>query len=75
MALCRLCHWSFDQGLMGVRTEYEVLISPAVRQDNNFPGHMETLSGRAIFKPQDSQYWPDQDNLDSHQRTKFRLAK
>jgi len=75
MALCRLCHWSFDQGLMGVGTEYEVLISPAVRQDNNFPGHMETLSGRAIFKPQDSQYWPDQDNLDSHRRTKFRLAK
>jgi putative restriction endonuclease len=70
LALCRLCHWSFDEGLMGVGQEYEVLISPAVRQDNNFSGHMETLSGRGIFRPKGSGYWPNQDNLDYH-RTKI----
>lgn len=75
MALCRLCHWSFDEGLMGVGKDYEVMISPAVRQDNNFPGHMETLSGRGIFKPQDSHYWPEQDNLEAHRKTKFRLSR
>ncbi len=75
MALCRLCHWSFDEGLMGVGKDYEVLISPAVRQDNNFPGHMETLSGRGIFKPQDSLFWPEQDNLEVHRKTKFRLSR
>lgn len=31
MALCRLCHWSFDEGLMGVGDDYEVLISKTVR--------------------------------------------
>ncbi|MFH1215473.1 MAG: HNH endonuclease [Pseudomonadota bacterium] len=72
MALCRLCHWSFDEGLMGVGKEYEVLISPAVRQDNNFPGHMETLSGRGIFRPQSNTYWPDQDNLEFHRKKTFR---
>lgn len=72
MALCRLCHWSFDEGLMGVGQEYEVLISPAVRQDNNFPGHMETLSGRGIFRPQSSNYWPDQNNLEVHRKKTFR---
>jgi putative restriction endonuclease len=43
MAPCRLYYWSFD----------EVLISKTVRQDNNFPGHMETLSGRAIFNTEE----------------------
>lgn len=72
MALCRLCHWSFDEGLMGVGREYEVMVSPAVRQDQNFPGHMETLSGRTIFRPQSSGYWPDQHNLAVHRKKKFR---
>ncbi len=70
LALCRLCHWSFDEGLMSVGRDYEVLISPAIRQDNNFPGHMETLSARGIFRPQVSGYWPAQENLDYH-RTKI----
>ncbi len=72
MALCRLCHWSFDEGLMSVGHDYEVLVSPAVRQDNNFPGHMETLTGRGIFKPQKSRYWPEQENLDVHRTKIFR---
>ncbi len=74
MALCRLCHWSFDKGLMGVGKEYEVLISPVVRQEQNFPGHMETLSGRGIFKPEESIYWPDQNNLQNHRQDIFRRA-
>ncbi len=72
IAMCRLCHWSFDEGLMGVGDEYEVLVSKAVRQDNNFPGHMETLSGRGIFKPKKSQYWPDMGNLVRHRKDIFR---
>ena len=72
MALCRLCHWSFDEGLMGVGKDYEVLISSAVRQDDNYPGHMETLCGRIIFKPSSSKYWPDQGNLEKHRRKTFR---
>ncbi len=72
IAMCRLCHWSFDEGLMGVGDEYEVLVSKAVRQDNNFPGHMETLSGRGIFKPESSQFWPDMKNLEKHRKERFR---
>lgn len=30
MALCKLCHWSFDEGLMSVGMEYEVLVSKVV---------------------------------------------
>lgn len=72
LALCRLCHWSFDEGLMGVGQDYEVLVSLSVRQDNNFPGHMETLSGRGILKPQDRKFWPDQSNFAIHRKNTFR---
>ncbi len=66
MALCKLCHWSFDEGLMSVGQDYDVIISRAVRKDHNYPGHMETLTGRTILKPQNNMYWPDQNNLDIH---------
>ncbi len=38
LALCRLCHWGFDEGLMSVGRKYEVLISRQVISGNNFPG-------------------------------------
>ena len=72
MALCRLCHWSFDEGLMGVDTHYNVLISPKVRQDGNYSGHMEMLSDREIIKPEDKLFWPSQENLKYHREKKFR---
>lgn len=31
MALCRLCHWYFDEGLMSVGKEYEVLVSKRIQ--------------------------------------------
>ncbi|MBW1799889.1 MAG: HNH endonuclease [Deltaproteobacteria bacterium] len=30
MALCRLCHWYFDEGLMSVGKGYEVLVSKRI---------------------------------------------
>jgi putative restriction endonuclease len=48
LALCRLCHWSFDEGLMSVSPSYEVLVSRRVRTDQNMPGHMLTLADRPI---------------------------
>lgn len=72
MALCRLCHWFFDEGLMGVGQHYEVLISPVVRQDGNYPGHMEMLTGRVIFKPDQKRFWPHQEHLEIHRKKTFR---
>jgi putative restriction endonuclease len=63
MCLCKLCHWSFDEGLMSVGKKYEVLVSKRVRMDRNMPGHMLTLTDRQIFRPNDQIYWPGQENL------------
>ena len=71
MALCKLCHWSFDEGLMSVDQSYRVLISPAVKKDPNLPGHILTLSERPMFRPQESRYWPDQENFAWHRKEMF----
>jgi putative restriction endonuclease len=71
MALCRLCHWSFDVGLMSVGKKYEVLVSKRVRMDRNMPGHMLTLTDRQIFKPDDQIFWPGQESLGWHRKTKY----
>lgn len=72
MALCKLCHWSFDEGLMSVDKRYHVLVSPTVIQNSNLPGHIMTLSDRPMFKPSESRFWPDQNNFLWHQKERFR---
>jgi putative restriction endonuclease len=72
MALCKLCHWSFDKGLMSVGREYQVLVSKRVMVEQNFPGHILTLTDRPIFTPEKESFWPAQDNLHWHRKNLFR---
>lgn len=72
LALCRLCHWSFDEGLMSVGKNYEVLVSKRVRTDRNMPGHIMTLADRPIFRPEDQVYWPGMENIAWHQKHMFK---
>lgn len=71
MALCKLCHWSFDKGLMSVGKNYEVLISKSVRTDRNILGHTLTLMDRPIFMPGKEEFRPDQKNLSWHRKEKL----
>ena len=68
LCLCRLCHWSFDEGLMSVGKKYEVLVSKRVQSDRNMPGHVLTLMDRPIFKPEKETFWPSQVNLSRHRK-------
>jgi len=72
LALCRLCHWSFDEGLMSVGKNYEVLVSRRVRTDRNIPGHMMMLPDRPIFRPENEVYWPGLENIAWHQKHTFK---
>ena len=71
LALCKLCHWSFDEGLMSVGTIYEVLVSKRVRTEQNYLGHILTLIDRPIFKPAKEIYWPDMKYLEWRRKIKF----
>ena len=66
LALCRLCHWSFDRGFMSVGKDHEVLVSPLARSEQNNPGPIMTLELRPIFTPQEGRHIPDQDCLGWH---------
>ncbi len=51
---------------MSVGMKYEVLVSKVVNLNNNFPGHIMTLSGRNIIKPDKVRFWPDKENFEWH---------
>ena len=72
LALCRLCHWSFDRGFMGVGEDYEILVSPLARSEQNNPGPIMTLEHRPIFMPQKDRHIPDQECLGWHRREVLR---
>lgn len=72
MALCHLCHWSFDEGITGVTGTYTVMASPQLKQGNNAPGFILTLEGRPIIKPESQNLWPALEALKWHRTHTFR---
>jgi len=74
LALCKLCHWNFDEGFISVGEEYEVLVSSLARSEQNNPGHIMTFEQRSIFKPEDVKHTPDQNCLQLHRERIFRTT-
>lgn len=58
MALCKLCHWTFDEGMMWVSDNHEVITARQIAADPNVPGLLLTLTGRGIIGPQERELWP-----------------
>ncbi len=59
---------------MGVGRKYEVLVSGAVKIEQNILGHVLALQDRPIFGPHAETHWPAQDNLKKHREETFRRA-
>lgn len=68
MALCKLCHWAFDEGMLGVSENYDVITSRHIAADPNAPGFLQTLTGRGIIPPSERDLWPAQQYLAQHRR-------
>lgn len=68
MALCKPCHWAFDEEMMGVSDSYAVITSLQIAANPNVPGFLLTLSGRSIIPPSDRDLWPAQHYLVEHRR-------
>ncbi|MBT3322441.1 MAG: HNH endonuclease [Anaerolineae bacterium] len=72
IALCRLCHWTFDEGLTGVSAKYQVVLSKELRMmSQNLPGHLLTVESRQILGPTDDSFWPDLGALKWHRKNVF----
>jgi putative restriction endonuclease len=72
MALCRLCHWGFEEGMLGVSDSYTVITSRAIGIDPNVPVLLLTLSGRGIIGTYERDLWPARGHLGEH-RKEWRL--
>ena len=66
MALCKICHWAFDEFMMSVSDRYTVITSHQIAETPNMPGFLLTLSGRGIILPEDRDLWPAQEYLGKH---------
>ena len=75
MALCKLCHWGFDEGLMGVSDNYAVIVSKQVAQKHNSADAVLDCANKKMHGPDDKELWPYRPYLASHRdrhREKFR---
>lgn len=69
MALCKLCHWAFDRGMIGVSDSFNVITSRHIGANSNVPGFLTTLSGRGIIPPTSRELWPAQQYLVEHRKS------
>jgi putative restriction endonuclease len=72
LALCRLCHWTFDEGLATIRSNYRIRLSPQLTANDNIPGHLATMNDRDFIAPPDRDLWPFAESLKWHRRHRFR---
>ncbi|MFW5943354.1 MAG: HNH endonuclease, partial [Chloroflexota bacterium] len=72
LALCRLCHWTFDEGLATISRRYEIRLSPQLQANDNIPGHLATLSQRPLIGPTDHDLRPFPASLKWHQDHVYR---
>jgi putative restriction endonuclease len=71
LALCKLCHWCFDEGVLGIDQRRAILIARQLQASPNVPAHLATLQQRPIIGPENAKLAPDLTALLWHQRHVF----
>lgn len=72
IALCKLCHWGFDEGLLTSSATYSVTVSGLVKAEYNAPMHLPSLAGRKLTLPAEEAYWPSLEALKTHREDVYR---
>ena len=72
MALCKLCHWGFDEGLLAASAKYQVVTSPQLTADYNIPAHLPMLKDKLMSLPVEQAFWPDLKSLKRHREEVYR---
>lgn len=72
LSLCRLCHWTFDEGLLTINLDYIVQTSPQLNSMGNLSAHLALLNNRSMIRPLDSDFLPASESLSWHMDKMFR---
>ncbi|MHB8765664.1 MAG: HNH endonuclease [Deferrisomatales bacterium] len=72
LGLCRLCHWTFDEGLLSLSAVYVILASPQLAGNDNVPAHLGALVGRLLIGPAETAWHPDVEAVRWHRERVFR---
>jgi putative restriction endonuclease len=72
MALCKLCHWGFDEGLLAASAKYQVILSLQLSAKYNIPAHLPTLNGKVMSLPKEQAFWPNREALKRHREDVYR---
>jgi len=72
LALSKLCHWAFEEGLLTLSPDYAIHTSPELTAPYNTTGALDTLDGRSPHLPDKKALWPGPEYLEWHRDNKFR---
>lgn len=72
LSLCRLCHWTFDEGLVTINLDYIVRTSPQLNSMGNLAAHLALLDHRGMIQPDDPDFLPAHESLSWHMKKVFR---
>lgn len=72
LALCQLHHWTFDQGLVGIRPDATVEVSALVEQGEHQAEAVLALRQQTLSLPSDPALAPDTVALEWHAQQVFR---
>jgi putative restriction endonuclease len=71
LALCKLHHWAFDNGLISIDDNFCLLVSSAFEEGGNETFAFRQLKSQKIFLPRQKPYFPIITNIQKHREMKF----
>jgi putative restriction endonuclease len=71
IALCKMHHWSFDEGLLSIDENYRVLTTTLLSAQRPTEWLLTELRNKQIVLPQNESLYPAQEALHYHRENKF----
>jgi len=70
-ALCKLHHWTFDNGLISLDDKYELIVSTAFEEKGHKAMLLKMLQSQTILLPKQKSFFPSLNSLRWHREKKF----
>lgn len=71
LSLCKLCHWAFDEGMLGIDRNHRILVSSHMSAAGNSAANLLDLEHQPIVEPKNPMYSPGEENLAKHRSSVF----